>query len=330
MDFRVNGVHVNRSTGTADYRQALEIEERIKANLRDPLDKGAENCPSQFTLSQALDEVYNWKWRANRTGDRPYRQVLTIIELVEDLTLDKLSGDKGHAVLREIKTLLSEDRGPVTVDRYLAALKTLLITFRDEKPCGSLSIPKFPMNNKERRRERFLSEEEEKELLGILDKSHSEYADLFRVLVDTGLRLSEALSLDYRKNISFEKDMITVYSTNTKSGRPRSVPMTQRVKEVLERRRHVSYPKPFPMTPTRADQVWAQAKIKMGLGQDRDFVPHILRHTCTTRLLQKGVPQLIVQNWLGHSDGKMTAHYAHFCVEDMRSGAKLLDAFGLS
>lgn len=327
MDFTVKGIHINRSTKTADYTEACKIESDLKAGLQAEQSQLDKHKPQAWKLSEALEWVWKEKWVNNRTSDRPYTQISTIIDLVGDQTLNMFSGEMGFHTIRKIKVLLSEDRGPVTVDRYLAALKTLLNVIRHELPMFDLQIPKIRMNNQETRRERILDEREERQLFRVMDHTHPEYTDLFRVLLDTGLRLSEALSLDYRKNIFLDKRQITVFSANTKSGKPRSIPMTKRVEDILSRRQKTSFPKPYPFTPTRADQVFRQVRIKLGFLADKDFTPHMLRHTCTTRLLRKGLPLLVVQAWLGHSDSKMTAHYSHFCVEDMRAGAEMLDSF---
>jgi integrase len=38
---------------------------------------------------------------------------------------------------------------------------------------------------------------------------------------------------------------------------------------------------------------------------------HILRHTCASRLLERGVDLYTVSKWLGHSSVKVTERYAH-------------------
>lgn len=62
----------------------------------------------------------------------------------------------------------------------------------------------------------------------------SEVADLVEVLVDSGLRLGEALALDY-ESINFETNLMSIWFN--KGDRPRSIPMTSRVRSILERRK---------------------------------------------------------------------------------------------
>ena len=78
----------------------------------------------------------------------------------------------------------------------------------------------------------------------------------------------------------------------TKSGRSRTIPMTERVKEVIklppaEGRR----PKgPFTkLSQAQFRAIWNDAMAEVGLGADDQVVPHILRHTCASRLVQGGI-----------------------------------------
>ena len=54
-----------------------------------------------------------------------------------------------------------------------------------------------------------------------------------------------------------------------------------------------------------------------GLGTDADVVPHILRHTCASRLAQCGIGIRRVQMWLGHQTLAMTMRYAHLATHDL-------------
>lgn len=45
---------------------------------------------------------------------------------------------------------------------------------------------------------------------------------------------------------------------------------------------------------------------------------HMFRHSCAIRWLEAGVPQVIVQKWLGHQTLQMTSHYVNLCEESSR------------
>ena len=48
----------------------------------------------------------------------------------------------------------------------------------------------------------------------------------------------------------------------------------------------------------------------LGHADDKEFVPHLCRHTCASRLVQKGVPLKVVQEWMGHKSIQVTLRYA--------------------
>jgi integrase len=54
---------------------------------------------------------------------------------------------------------------------------------------------------------------------------------------------------------------------------------------------------------------WYSARLRAGL--DDSVTPHVLRHTCATWLLQKGVPTWEVAGYLGTSEKVIRDHYGH-------------------
>ena len=57
----------------------------------------------------------------------------------------------------------------------------------------------------------------------------------------------------------------------------------------------------------------------MGLADDGAVVPHVLRHTCASRLVQGGIDIRRVQMWLGHQTLQMTMRYVHLATHDLDS-----------
>src|SRR5215217_3080179 len=104
--------------------------------------------------------------------------------------------------------------------------------------------------------------------------------------------------------------------------------MTERVKEVIklpptEGRR----PKgPFTkLSQAQFRAIWNDAKAEVGLGADDQVVPHILRHTCASRLVQGGIDIRRVQMWLGHQTLSMTMRYAHLATNDLDACVGVLE-----
>jgi integrase len=176
-------------------------------------------------------------------------------------------------------------------------------------------LPEFRRQKERAGRIRFLERDEEARLFAAI-KSRSEDAYRLSVfLVDSGCRLGEALGLIWN---DIQEHRVSFWIT--KSGRSRTIPMTERVKEVIklpptEGRR----PKgPFTkLSQAQFRAIWNDAKAEVGLGADDQVVPHILRHTCASRLVQGGIDIRRVQMWLGHQTLSMTMRYAHLATNDL-------------
>lgn len=109
---------------------------------------------------------------------------------------------------------------------------------------------------------------------------YNEFKDATIILVDTGMRPSElwnAESRDVYTDQTGEKLFISLWKTKTKT--PRTLPLTSRSREIIERRAR-EYPsgKLFPgMTQDRYRHVWDKVKHLMGLGNDDQFIPYVCR-----------------------------------------------------
>jgi integrase len=64
-------------------------------------------------------------------------------------------------------------------------------------------------------------------------------------------------------------------------------------------------------------KAWHGARELAGLGPD--VTPHILKHTCATLLLQRGVSTWRVARLLGTSEQVIQTVYGHHAIDDLRS-----------
>ncbi len=69
---------------------------------------------------------------------------------------------------------------------------------------------------------------------------------------------------------------------------------------------------------------WMRVRFLMGMDGDPQFVPHMLRHTCATRLAQRGVSMPVIKEWMGHTTIITTSRYTHFAPSDLQGAAALL------
>jgi len=187
-----------------------------------------------------------------------------------------------------------------------------------------------------RKRRRALSLEEVKALLAATSTEPSRYdmpgqerALVYRLAVETGLRVSEIGSLT-RSSFHLDAKVPTVFvpGSATKNARDAELPLRKATVEIL--RAHLKDKMPgsnaFRMPPStktarmlRADLVTAGIAAVDSAGRVVDF--HALRHTFLTLLANSGVHPKVAQDLARHSDVNLTlSRYSH-TVLDQRSEA---------
>ena len=217
-----------------------------------------------------------------------------------------------------IGALRQRGNSNATINRKIAALRKLL---RKAMQMGDIhALPEFTRQKEKSGRIRFLDKDEEYDLFTTIRAVSEDYYRLCVFLVDTGARLSEGLGLRWN---DVQESRATFWVT--KSGRSRSVPLTARAWRSLQggdKRKSG----PFAMiNQQRFRRAWHQAREEIGLGHDEDVVPHVLRHTCASRLVQGGVDIRRVQMWLGHQTLSMTMRYAHLASHDLEMCVPILE-----
>jgi integrase len=103
--------------------------------------------------------------------------------------------------------------------------------------------------------------------------------------------------------------------------------MTKRVREIMNTRQISKADKPFHLNNDQAINAWQWVRKEMGLEHDKEFVLHALRHTCASRLLNKGVDIVTIKDWLGHADISTTMIYAHLAPNRLAHAAAILDSY---
>lgn len=194
-----------------------------------------------------------------------------------------------------------------TINRKFASLSKLL---RKHHKNGFLvNLPDFQKLPERNGRVRYLTREEEANLLCELEREDRKYAQLSRFLAETGARIGEALKLNWA-------DIEPGYTTfwETKSHRPRTIPLSRRAQGVVDEVRGQENAQcgPFQDIPyPKFRDGWNVAKSRTTMRNDPQVVPHVLRHTCASRLAQSGVDIKRIQEFLGHRTLSMTLRYAH-------------------
>lgn len=169
---------------------------------------------------------------------------------------------------------------------------------------------------------RWFDTKEEGSMLSMCDTlGLADLRDYIVVAIDTGFRRGELLDFEVR---DFNNGMMHLHADGTKTEEARSVPVTKRVQEIIARRGN--YTKLFPaLTIPILRYQWDLLKDHLGMTEDKQFVVHTLRHTCASRLVQRGVPLSIVQKWMGHKNINTTLRYAHLAPDSLLQAKEALE-----
>jgi len=314
-----------RSRFTADTREQAVIEEaKAMAALKEGRDyvptSASPKARSGTTLGEAFDRVWKMHWEQQRDSKGTYINAQTLLGVLGHSTdVKDITGEK---VAKLRLALIDKGLAASTQNKIFSILRVIL------KHCVEWGMidnyPKIPHLKTHSGRLRYIHslEEEQKVLSYWSDRGEPVYSLLWAFLIDTGFRISEALQVDAKEHL---KGDILSTRHDTKSGRYRSVKATSRVLDVFAK----LGPRPFEgITYDMARQKWDEMKAGLGLEDDNEFVIHCLRHTCASRLVQAGVPLVIVQKWLGHSTIQTTLRYSHLAPDSLEVAHKALENWG--
>lgn len=302
-DFTIKGVRHNRSTGTADRREAVAAEKAAVKAAR------VTRPEPTMTMDAAMQKAYRERWGTRKDGE----QTMSRLDMVASyLGHDTPINHFDRAMIEQVRDwLLKTGRGPATTNRYLAAVKTLL---RMAHEWGALDkVPPVRLEHEQPEHRRALSAEE---LTLIARYADIDTCRLIWWLVDTGMRLSEALSLRYediRDGCAHLKD--------TKAGKPRVVPLTERAMRCISA---MPDGRLFRYGKWRYARAFKDAVRAAGVNP-QGVCLHALRHTCCTNLVTRGAGLLAAGAVLGHSTTTMTSRYAHLDVAALRKTINLLE-----
>jgi len=217
--------------------------------------------------------------------------------------------------------------GP-TINRKISALSMM---FKECMKVGKISTMPYMSRESgdDTRRERVLSRGEEEKLMSFVSHVFGiEWGRYLKVLLETGMRVAEGVRLCWGQ-VDLEHGSIRLLIT--KSGKPRSVPITKKCRAVLESMEvGTKKDRVFPtINPNRLNKtIWKAVRAHMN-DYDADFVPHCLRHTRCTRLIEAGVDIDTVREWMGHASIMTTMRYVTFNEEKYGRALEKLEEFDL-
>ena len=179
--------------------------------------------------------------------------------------------------------------------------------------------------NRRRALTRFLSRDEVRRLHRALDEhaskgaSQSQQADIIRLLLLTGCRKSEVLTLRWSE---VHEDALVLDDSKTGRG---TVALNTRARRILDRqpRERSEFVFPSLRNPKRARardlSLWCALRRDARI---EDVRLHDLRHTVASHAVTNGVPIPVVSRLLGHANVRMTLRYAHVSDRETEAAAE--------
>ena len=275
------------------------------------------------TLSEATNLVYKRRYNGEDSATNFLIAMKYNIKAIGNLQVNKIT--KQH-----IKKLMDYHRftrknSKQVTNTKVGYLKTVLDEMIED---GFIKDVSFPRRLKEKKQKvHYLTKDMETELLDyILTNEHryrasslyNEAKNIIECLIDLGCRVNELLNLE-KRFIDFENNQINF--NERKNDNAVAVPMTYRVKDILTYHSYdlKDFDKVFSLNYSELNAIWQKARTDLGYADKKFYTLHLCRHTCASRLVQRGCQLLLVKDWLGHEDIKTTMIYAHLAPKALHS-----------
>ena len=274
------------------------------------------------TLSEATNLVYKRRYNGEDSATNFLIAMKYNIKAIGNLQVNKIT--KQH-----IKKLMDYHRftrknSKQVTNTKVGYLKTVLDEMVED---GFIKDVSFPRRLKEKKQKvHYLTADMERELLSWLNcmQRNREAKDIIECLIDLGCRVNELLNLE-KRFVDFDNNQINF--NDRKNDNAVAVPMTNRVKSILRRyyREVKDFDKVFSLNYSELNAIWQKARTDLGYADKKFYTLHLCRHTCASRLVQRGCQLLLVKDWLGHEDIKTTMIYAHLAPKALHSVVEVLN-----
>lgn len=233
-----------------------------------------------------------------------------IMKMISDMYKDKLTGSTINRKLSMLSKLLKHAKRLRLIDR---------VPIMDRQPEGDPRLW-------------YLSDKQEQDLFNYLD--YSKDNELFHIcgfLIHTGARWGDLAKLRFK---DWDRKEGTVTFGKLKQGGWHTIPLVGRAATALkwaesewQRENAATQCDPdavvFKVVYKTMNTRFTEVLQALGIHQP-GMCFHVLRHTCASRLVQRGVDLYVVQKWLAHKNIQTTQRYAKLHPRNLQSAASIL------
>lgn len=320
-EFVYQGKRFQESTGATSKTVAKEYEKRRKAELERaaaglPTEQKAQRIRTVNDVVEPYLAAYNLSHRPNSILFANGR-LAHVKKSLGNVVLSDLTEERIRSYIRHRQ---GEKISGRTINMEVGELSRAI-----GQP-WSLLWPKVRKLEERKDVGRALSPKEQKALLdGLKDRRTPHLPTYIPLLLLTGMRASEALSLTWAQ-IDLMGKTITVGRAKSSNGTGRIIPINDDLASILSAHRawfleefgapqpdHHLFPwgKPVPSDPARhaTDITWGWDELRKDTGVRCRL--HDLRHTFATRLAENGVSESTMLALMGHMSRTMLERYSH-------------------
>jgi integrase len=259
------------------------------------------------------------------------------------IALNRFNEKVGHRLVKDIKPVDLENyqsarkaqrMADATVDMEVSSAKSVIRKAFDNDMVSGKVFKTFSNVRKILKvgsniRDRVLSVSEADNLI---ENAPSHLMPILLTAYETGMRRQEVFGLCWSA-VNVKDRVISL--GETKNGRPRMVPMTERLFATLKAiprdlrdKEHVFLLRGKPVVDIRDSIEAACERVGIEYGCTKDgFTLHSLRHTVNTDLRKAGVQESVINAIIGHVDGSMFGRYNTIDLEDLRQAMTRLEAY---
>ena len=272
------------------------------------------------TLSEATRVVYKRRKNGTKSAANFLIGMKHNIKALGDLPVNKITRPLVNKMMDYHKEKLKNSNA--VINQKMGYLRVVLSEMEEDGFIEMIKMPKpRPTKNT---KVHYLTKDMEDELLKYLWMVDFEAVDIVTCLIDIGCRVNELLNLE-KRFVDFDNNQINFI--DRKNDQAVAVPMTNRVQAKIERyyKQTKDFDKLFSLNYSELNAIWQRARKDLGYADKKFYTIHLCRHTCASRLVQRGVPILLVKDWLGHEDIENTMIYAHLQPKALHSYVEVLN-----
>lgn len=218
--------------------------------------------------------------------------------------------------------LIESGLSKASANRYMSAISKV---FKHATEMEDISHPpKCRWYKTKSNRVRYFTDSECKQIEEFFDgHKHSWMKQVFLIGINTGMRLGEITQIGSSVNIETDADGSKwLFLPQTKNGDQRYVPLNRIAQKAIQElggcvSDHYSHRTFY--------DAWEDCRYAVAKN-DKEFVFHVCRHTCATRLANDlGAQTLIIGKMLGHRSEATTAKYVKAKASTLRDFATALE-----